>query len=372
MAGTPDARQSLRSGKTRWRSPGCSAEEEHSPSRRMSKPAPARILIAEDIATMALVIQRLLRERGHFVRHVGDGRSALERLHAEPFDLLVTDWVMPGMDGIELILRLRAELREPPPIVMQTAVDTADAREAVLEVGADEYLAKPWSHGDLVGVVERCLARRRAPRFSVTPRNAPRPRQAPPFPCVCLAASTGGPVTMRGVLEALPPTMHAAFVVVVHGPAWMLESYAKQLARTCTMPVDLAATGMQLVPDHVFVAPGDRHTVIDSHTRALQVVDMPPENWVRPAADPLFRTAAAAFGRATIGVVMTGLGRDGTRGAATIVGAGGRVIVQEPASCIASPMPTSVIDAGIPCRVVPAGDIANAISAALMPLVESP
>lgn len=372
MAGPAGERQSAPVGENPMAFSLASRRRGRASPRRMSKPAPARILIAEDIATMALVIQRLLRERGHFVRHVGDGSQALERLRAEPFDLLVTDWVMPVMDGVELILRLRAELRDPPPIVMQTAVDTADAREAVLEVGADEYLAKPWSHEDLVTVVERCLARRRAPRVRVTPRNAPRPRAAAPFPCVCLAASTGGPVTMRGVLEALPSASHAAFVVVVHGPAWMLESYAKQLARTCAMPVELAATGTLLVPDRIFVAPGDRHTVVDAHTRRLQVVDMPPENWVRPAADPLFRTAAAAFGRAVIGVVMTGLGRDGTRGAATIVGAGGRVIVQEPASCIASPMPSSVIDAGVPCRVVPAGDIANAITAALMPLVESP
>jgi len=328
----------------------------------MSITEPARILLAEDIATVALVALRLLRERGHAVRHVTDGRQALERMRAEPFDLLVTDWVMPVMDGIELILRTRAELRDAPSIVMQTAVDTADAREVVLEAGADEYLAKPWSEQAFVATVERCLARRRAPRVRATPRNAPRPRVTPPFHCVCLAASTGGPVTMRGVLDALPPTANAAFVVVVHGPAWMLESFVRQCARTCPLPIELAASGTPLEPGRVFVAPGDRHTIVDAHTRTLQVVDLPPENHVRPAADPLFRTAAAAFGRATVGVVMTGLGRDGTRGAGTIVGAGGRVIVQEPASCVASPMPTSVIDAGIPCRVVPAGDVAMLVA----------
>lgn len=347
-------------------SAGPSAELDGSP---MTKPKRlTRILVAEDIASIGLRIQRLLSERGHWIRYAENGRKALEKLRTERFDLVVSDWVMPEMDGIELIARARAEFgAATPPFVMQTAVDTDDAREAAMEVGADDYLAKPWEDAALVTAVENCLARRRAPlqRAVVeTPTAAP---VAAPFPCVCLTASTGGPVTMRRVLEALDPAMPAACVVVVHGPAWMLESLCKQLARTCPMPVELATDGVPLAPGRIFIAPGERHTIVDANERTLRVVDTPPENWVRPAADPLFRSAAAAFGAATIGVVMTGLGRDGSRGAAAIVAAGGRVIVQEPSTCVAAPMPESVIEAGVPCRVVPLDDIVMAIGAAVSP-----
>ena len=328
--------------------------------------APARILVAEDISTIALVIHRLLRERGHSVRLVANGALALDALRREPFDLVVTDWVMPEVDGAELIGRLRAESKTPPPVVMQTAVDTSDAREAVMEVGADEYLAKPWDHTELVAVVERCLARSRAPR--ARPRRsepaAPLPSATPkavPFACVCIAASTGGPVAVRALLDELDPADPATYVVVVHGPVWMLESFAQQLGRSCPLPVLLAASVMQLERGHVYISPGAHHTVVEPQGMCLQVVDMPPENFVRPAADPLFRTAAIAFGSDTLAVVMTGLGRDGTQGASRVVAAGGRVLVQRPDTCVASSMPQSILDAGIPARVVPESQLASAI-----------
>ncbi|MBL8749028.1 MAG: response regulator [Planctomycetes bacterium] len=326
--------------------------------------SPARILVAEDIATMGLLVQRLLRERGHSVRFVSNGLQALDRLRAEPFDLVVTDWVMPEMDGIELILRTRHEFgAASPPFVIQTAVDTADAKEAVLEAGADEFLAKPWPHDEFVATVERCLARSRAPRIAPVAEPVKPVLRTAPFRCVCLAASTGGPVTMRDVLQDLAPTDRATFVVVVHGPAWMLRSYAGQLARLCRMPVVLAEDGAPLRAGTIFIAPGDRHTVVDADF-VLRVVDTPPENWVRPAADPLFRSAAAVFGREAVAVVMTGLGRDGTRGASAIVTAGGVVVVQDPDSCVAASMPENVIAAGIPCRVARIDRLASTIEAA--------
>ncbi len=326
---------------------------------------PARILVAEDIASIGLLVQRLLRERGHSVRFVANGLQALERLRTEKFDVVVTDWVMPEMDGIELILRTRHEFgAAAPPFVIQTAVDTADAKEAVLEAGADEFLAKPWPHDEFVATVERCLARSRAPRIAVVKEPVKPAERTAPFRCVCLTASTGGPVTMRNLLQEMAPTERATFVVVVHGPAWMLRSYAGQLARLCKMPVVLAEDGTPLVAGSIFIAPGDRHTIVDEGL-VLRNVDTPPENWVRPAADPLFRTAAAVFGRDAIGVVMTGLGRDGTRGASAIVAAGGFVVVQDPDSCVAASMPESVITAGIPCRVVRTERLASTIEGTL-------
>lgn len=332
----------------------------------MTTPKPARILVVEDSGSTALLILRLLRERGHVVRHVQNGALALQRLHGESFDLVVSDWRMPTVDGLELIRRMREEMPQPPPVVMQTAIESAEAREQAVLAGADEYVVKPWRHADLLAAVDRCL--QRAGRDAGT-RAAAKPRSRPPppppgpaFHCVCIAASTGGPDAVRKVMAALTPTDHAAFLLVVHGPAWMLEAYVRVLGKVTTMPAHLASDGLAVEPGHVYLAPGDHHTLIDAGTLRLQLVDDDPLHHVRPAADPLFRTAAAAFGRRTTAAVLTGLGQDGTVGASLVYAAGGRVLVQEPSTCVAPSMPSSVLAAGIPCVALPLDEMAPAIA----------
>lgn len=333
--------------------------------------APARILVVEDTASTALLIQRILRERGHRVRHVANGALALERLHQEPFDLVVTDLQMPEMPGLELVERMRAELPDPPPIVVQTVLTTADDRERAITAGADDYLPKPWRHADLIASVQRCLARGghatppQPAGFAATARPTRPAAPAAPFPLVCIAASTGGPNAVRAVLDGLSRELPAAFVIVVHGPVWMLESYAQQLHRLAPLPVHLAASGMALQPGNAYVAPGDRHTVVDAAWR-LQLLATAPEHLMRPAADPLFRSAAEVFGPRAIAVVMTGLGQDGTVGACLVAGAGGRVLVQDPAHCVAPSMPRSVIASGVPCAAAPVEGLAAAIRSALV------
>lgn len=321
---------------------------------------PARILVVEDTNSTALLILRLLGERGHVVRHVTDGAQALQRLAAEPFDLVVTDWRMPVLDGLELLRRIRERMPVPPPIVMQTALTDEASRETAALAGADEYLAKPWRHHDLTAAVERCLRRYRPASADAPPVRVTLPEVAP-FHCVCIGASTGGPEAVRAVIGALPATDRAVFLLVVHGPAWMLEAYTKALARVAAMPVQLARHGAVLEPGHIHVAPGDRHTQVAAERRLL-VVDSEPVHHMKPALDPLFRTASEVFARRTTAVVLTGLGQDGTIGASLVFAAGGRVLVQDPATCAAPSMPSSVIAAGVPCTVLPVQELAPAIA----------
>ena len=132
--------------------------------------------------------------------------------------------------------------------------------------------------------------------------------------------------------------------MLLHGPAWALESFVKSLQHSTEMKVRLAEDGMYAAPGEIYVAPGDRHLIITPNRLKLRLVDDSPENYVRPSADPLLRSVSKAFGHYCIATVMTGLGRDGASGASHVAKAGGIVIAQEPATAVAPSMPRTVIE----------------------------
>ena len=167
-----------------------------------------------------------------------------------------------------------------------------------------------------------------------------------------LAASAGGTDALVGLFRGLAAPLPAAFLVVLHGPSWMLDAFAQRLGRECPMKVALAAHGERPTPGEIQIAPGERHLVVEEGTLRLCLLDAPPENRVRPSADPLFRSAAKAFGRRCVAVVLTGMGRDGAAGAAEIAAAGGVVLVQDPATAQAPSMPQAVIDSKAATEVV--------------------
>ncbi|MCH8289654.1 chemotaxis protein CheB [Candidatus Poribacteria bacterium] len=180
-----------------------------------------------------------------------------------------------------------------------------------------------------------------------------------PFVGVVMAASTGGPGALTKVFNMLAPTSRATFFVVQHGPAWML---AQRLKRKTTMKVNLAKDGVRAVPGEIYVAPGSRHLLIESGSLTLRLADNPPDGFIFPSANLLFRSAAKAFGRHCLAVVMTGMGYDGSRGAAIVAASGGVVIAQDPETAGARSMPQTVIKMGIPTSVVALEHIAETIT----------
>jgi two-component system chemotaxis response regulator CheB len=200
--------------------------------------------------------------------------------------------------------------------------------------------------------VETCLARRNQPRparEALGPRSAARPEA--PFACVVVAASTGGPSALSALLASLPVLQDAAVLVVLHGPAWLLETLVTRLGKEARMKARLAEDGIAVGPGEIFVARGDRHLVVEPVTFALRLLDQDPENFVRPAADPLLRSAARAFGPRCIAVVLTGMGRDGASGCARVIAEGGVVLAQDPSTASAKSMPQTVIDLGLATAV---------------------
>lgn len=320
-----------------------------------------RILVAEADAAAASLIEKTLAQGGHSAVIVRDGGEALQAMGREPFDALLTGWALPGLDGADLIRRARATARPAPLIMILTSPQSSEAREKAIDSGADDFLARPFSPRELLGLLSNALARRRQP---APERSIPPPRPVvvrPPYVGVALAASTGGPDAISRTLRALPEGTRAAFFAVLHGPVWMMETFVQRLRGRIPMKISLAEEGLRAAPGEILVAPGDRHLSVEPGTFAIRLTGDPLENYVRPSADPLFRSLARAFGRHSLAVVLTGMGRDGSAGADHVAAAGGVVIAQDPSTTVAPSMPQTVINMGIAADVLPLEGIPAAI-----------
>lgn len=302
-----------------------------------------RILIAEDERAVALATSATLKLAGHNVVVTRDGEQALTELKRQHYDALVTDWMMPKKDGIELIREIRAELEEPPIVLMVTALDLPKAKAHCLDAGADEYIAKPYDPSLLTTTLENCRQRRhQTSPAQAMPLVQPLSRQAR-FPAVAVAASTGGPVALEQFANDLDALSRAAYFLVLHGPGWMLESMAERVNAKGRIKVHVGESGMEIKAGNLYIAPGDHHMEVAGPPHRIRINQNEPENYVRPAADPLFRSVAQTFGKDAMAVVLTGMGCDGSRGAMEISRVGGRVIVQAPETAVAPSMPKSVL-----------------------------
>ncbi len=317
---------------------------------------PIRVLVAEDEPATAHLLRAALRRGGYACTVVGDGARALERLRQGGVDVLLTDWLMPGLNGIDLIREVRRHVRPPPLVVMVTSIDTDAGRSVAMMAGADEFIAKPVSADRLLRVVEQGL-RRMAP-----PQNRSRPPSPaaeagavmPPHVAVCLAASTGGPAALLTVLRDLRAPEDAVVYVVQHGPEWLLRQLAARVARETGRRTHYVDRGMRARPKEIYVAPsGHDLSVVARSDGDVQLDLVSTGTHAAPTADPLLTSAAVAYGQFCVGAVLTGLGADGARGARDVERAGGVVLVQDPADAVAPGMPNATIETGVAREVEP-------------------
>jgi two-component system, chemotaxis family, protein-glutamate methylesterase/glutaminase len=178
-----------------------------------------------------------------------------------------------------------------------------------------------------------------------------------PRAVICVGASAGGIEPLRSFVSALGPGLAAAVLVVVHFPPAGESALDRILGRSSPLPAMRPADGERMLPGRVYVAPPDHHLLVADG--AMRVTHGPRENALRPAVDPLFRTAARAYGRNTIAVVMSGTGSDGSAGAAEVKEAGGRVLVQDPEEALHPSMPARTLERVDADLVATAGDLAR-------------
>ena len=346
-----------------------------------------RVLIVDDSAVVRGILGRAVDSAPDMrvVTTACNGRDALDALRLHPADVVLLDIDMPVMDGLTalpLILQQSPDARVlvASSITRQGATITMRA----LTLGAVDYVHKPTAREGLVAGLEalgaeivrkiRAVARhdpgargRGTHRLEALGHSGS-PLSGSEFEpqILALAASTGGPNALTEVISGLPGDFALPVVVTQHMPPIFTTMFAQRLAREGRLPCSEARDGETLEPGHVYVAPGDHHLTIRlegvTRTPVACVTQGPPENHCRPAADPMFRSAAQAFGSGVLGVVLTGMGEDGCRGARAIVDAGGRVVVQDEATSVVWGMPGSVVAAGIPCSVLPLNAIASHVA----------
>lgn len=307
-----------------------------------------KILVVEDEITSTIFLKRLLIKNNYDVKVTYNGLEGIKELELNKYDVVLTDWMMPQVDGIELIRRIRENIQPLPYIIMLTALSSEGAKQHAISSGADDYLAKPIEINELLEKIQVGLKKlsnkvdeNSTKNFKVKKRS-----KLPGFFGIGIATSTGGPQTIVEFISKLSKDTAASYFIVQHGPPWMIETFTNRLKNETNLKVNLAENGMSVKQGNIYICPGDLHLIVNSDL-TLSLQDSPKENFVRPSADPLFRSLAQVFNERSIAVILTGLGRDGSAGASIIKSTGGKVIVQNPDSAIAPSMPRSVIEEGI-------------------------
>lgn len=323
------------------------------------------ILIVDDHAAQRILLRKMLTGSGFKVFAAANGDEAIEAFKKNKIEIVITDWLMPEMDGLKLTEKIRLEIKPQPIIIVLTAVNSSDAKNKALFAGADDYVAKPVFKDRLLQIINNAVIKKQS--TPVRPKAwKVISRSKMDFYAVGIATSTGGPQTLIKFFKQLGVVKNAAFLIVQHGPAWMLESFVDSLQKVTKMPVLLGEQNLDVVPGIVYIAPGKKHMVLGEEPVAINLLDTEPINFVKPAADPLFKSMAYIFGSKSIALVFTGMGSDGSFGAGYIKASDGKVFVEDPKTAVLSNMPALVRKLNLADKVVSISEMPKVLKQALL------
>lgn len=370
---------------------------------------PVRVMLVDDSAVVRGLVTRILEGDPAIsvVSSVSNGQMALSALERTDVDVILLDIEMPVMDGMTALPQL-LKIDPGVRIVMQSTLTLkgADISMRALEMGASDYIPKPTATRDLAGGMDfksellakvKALgyARKRDPNRKNRPgvvhaaTTAAPPRQTSPVgtipaaqagrsaghshtfttrthtpevpEVIAIGSSTGGPQALFAVLGAMKAgSIRQPILITQHMPATFTTILAEHISRVSGWDAREGQDGEVIKSGRVYVAPGDFHMLVESKgvDKVLRLVKDPPENFCRPAVDPMLRSVAAAYGKKVLACILTGMGSDGAKGGGSIVAAGGTVIAQDEPTSVVWGMPGAAANAGVCSAVMPLNDIA--------------
>ncbi len=362
-----------------------------------------RVMLCDDSAVMRRLIRTAIHSESSMtvVSEAVDGQDALDQLKQAAPDIIVMDIEMPVMDGVQAVQAIRRTDRQIP-IVMFSSLTSRGAQASfdAIAAGASDFAAKPTGAGlidqamdslkrDLLPKLKFWATRRRiqtgfgdradpvksatnsavatATKSAVPATPPARSIPAHPLKIIAIGASTGGPQALTNVVTGLPRELPIPIVIAQHMPPVFTGLLAERLGDQTGHCVSEAQDGDRLTPARILIAPGDHHMIVsrDGPNFIVKLHRGPRVNSCRPAVDPLFASVAQLYGKHALGVILTGMGQDGLRGAQQLGGAGAAIYAQDQATSVVWGMPGEVVKHGVADRVLPLDRMAPEIIRAM-------
>lgn len=306
-----------------------------------------KVLTVEDSTLIRTIINNTVKMMDgiELVGTAENGKEALLKIRELEPDVITLDMVMPVMDGLETLEKLR-EFSNVPVIILSARNDKSTTIRA-LENGAQDFLTKPESITKNRGKFKNELELRIKALADCQPQalsfseggKEKRPMGLPieNVQAMVIGASTGGPKVISALIQSLPRSLSLPVFIVQHMPKGFTASFAERLDAVAAVPVVEAKDRMPVERGKVYVAPGGYHMVVKNHE--IHLLDTEKIHGVKPAVDPLFESVIQTYGKKTLGVLLTGMGKDGAKGCLAIRNAGGYVLAQNERSCVVYGMP---------------------------------
>lgn len=313
-----------------------------------------KVLTVEDSALIRTIINNTIKRMDgiELIGSAENGKEALRKVEELKPDIITLDMFMPVMNGLDMLKELRT-YSDIPVIVLSSTSDELTTMRA-LEIGAQDFLRKPESitknriqfQEELESHIKAILQPKSVIKSVSSERKVSRrtPSITQKINVLAIGASTGGPKVITSLIKELPSNLSIPVFIVQHMPKGFTKSFARRLDSVSKVPVVEAVDNMRVERGVVYVAPGGFHMVIDKHR--IRLLDTKKIHGVKPAVDPMFESVTQIYGKKTLGILLTGMGKDGAKGCLKVKEAGGYVLAQNEETCVVYGMPKFAVEAG--------------------------